>query len=138
MKKTAIVSVLIFILLLAGCGKTQESDIKKVIVAPYASEAMTFEYTSPEKVGAVTEYISGIGKLEETSEDPMNYVGMTYVIYLINDKEERFTYIQFGNRFFKEGEGPWCEISTEKAAKLEEIFKENEPDVPAKMPLFPD
>ena len=28
--------------------------------------------------------------------------------------------------------------NTEKAAKLEEIFKENEPDVPAKMPLFPD
>ena len=127
------------VFLLTSCGQTGvfvPEDVERVIVSPYANRDMTFEYTSEEKIGVITDLIKSLSNLSQTEENPLDYNGASYVIYLITEDQSRYTYVESGGRFFKEGENPWCEIPEDKASRFEEIFKEYEPDIPAEKNLF--
>ncbi len=139
MKKLTVIFIMICILLLAGCNHHVEisipEDVSEVIVAPYGSKDMTFKYTDAQKVKVFTEYIQSL-TLSETKENPDEYDGMSYTIKMVSSNGDTMEYQHYGNLFFKQSNGVWCDMSYKQASEFEELLKENDPDVPAEKSLF--
>lgn len=147
MKKLfTLIIILICNIVLSSCGQSNQitiavpENVTKVIVAPYNSESMTFQYTNAQKVDAIVSYISDFGTLTSTTvSDPTKCVGINYKITLCSIDGSVEEYYHLGNLFFKQGEsGDWCDMEYDKANALETLLREYEPDVPAEKPLFRD
>ena len=123
---------------LAGCGSIKVSvpdHPARVIVSPYGSAETTFEYTEPEKVDAVAEYMRSLD-LRKTNKTASEYDGIAYIITIVSTDGSSVSYTHFGNMFFRTGEGDWYALEYNQAVGLEELLYRLTPDIPAENPLF--
>ncbi len=124
---------------------TVPDNVSEVIISPRAVKDMSFKYTDDAKIDAIVSYIRDLGILPKSgSIDPGWNTGspdapMEYEIILNTSEGNTEVYYLLGNRSFRQGEeGEWCEIEYATMITFRDIIQENEPDVPAKIPLFWD
>lgn len=79
-------------------------------------------FTDAEKIGQITPLLV-MPEARETSDDPNEYVGSANIFTLEYATGETSTITVYGNLFYKEDDGPWCDIPYERAEKLEELVR---------------
>lgn len=136
---TAIIMVVMTAMLFSSCSQKDKvslpDDASKIIVAPYDSDDMTFEYTDKTKIAALTDYFKSLEPVK-TSDSPENYGGaMSYSVTVVSSSGE-VHYTIAGSTFFKIEDGSWMSIQYEKGEEFTKLLKSNIPDVQAKKPLF--
>jgi len=124
---------------------TVPDNVSEVIISPRALKDMTFKYTDAAKIDAIVSYIGDLGILSKSgSSNPEIFAGssgsrMDYEIILNTSDGNTEVYYLLGGGAFKQGmEGAWGELTYVTVESFRHILHENEPDVPAKIPLFWD
>ncbi len=123
---------------------TVPDNVSEVIISPRSVKDMTFKYTDASKIDAIASYIRDLGILTKCGGNPGLSTGtsstrMDYEIILNAADGNTEVYYLLASNFFKQGkEGEWCEIAYVTGEAFRDVLHENEPDVPAKIPLFVD
>ena len=73
---------------------------------------------------AVADYLTGLNLIADFKEDPNEYAGMTWVIFLAYDNGETETVYLFGNMFIRSESGPWYRLSYEEASGFDALLSE--------------
>lgn len=106
-----------------GSQHVSSADVTQILVRHFPdSEGYARNYTDPEKVKAVTDYIDSLTLDVLFKEDPDEYVGETWEItYVYKDGTEMVVYL-FGNLFFRASGNEWRKMDPTQAQAFANII----------------
>lgn len=129
MKKLITILLVAIILLMLGSFSNKgngvieitSKDVVKVSIntRPGDKEIAT---QNVREIDDIVSYLDGLD-LRNTTKDPGQHYGMSYIITLHLSNESTKEYIHFGNTFFKESGDVWYEMSYEQAEKFDGILR---------------
>lgn len=73
---------------------------------------------------AIGDYLRNLNLISDFEEDPNEYDGMTWNIFLALENEETVTVYHFGNMFICAENGPWYQLSYEEASRFDQLLWE--------------
>lgn len=98
------------------------SNVKTVSVK---SLPTGYDYSFSENdAKAIYDYFSELTLVENFSETPDEYDGMTWVVSIEYENGEIDTLYHFGNMFFRTEGGSWYKMKYEEASQLDELLNE--------------
>ena len=121
-----LLAVVLVIFALAGCGKRLDTTVQRNVVTAITvtwANGQQLHYTSQEKMRAVLLYIRTVSSPFDAPEPPQEGSGQRVTITTTLANKTQKTYQQQGDRFFREGDGPWRIIDKEKGEKLWTLLK---------------
>ena len=106
-----------------GSQQVSSTDVTQILVRHFPeSDGYTRNYTNPEKIKAVTDYVDGLTLDVLFKEDPDAYSGETWEItYIYKDGTEMVMY-HFGNLFFRASGNEWRKMDTAQAKAFADII----------------
>lgn len=116
-------------LLLAGCGPRVDTTVRKnlvteiIITCQTDTETVERRYTSQAKMRSVLLYIRSVRSPFDAPQQPQEGEGKRVCITTVCADQTKKEYWQVGERYFKEGDGNWRQIDSEKGAYLWTIIK---------------
>ncbi|MCL2817547.1 MAG: hypothetical protein FWD39_04080 [Clostridiales bacterium] len=139
-KLTALILLVVFSLLFASCKENEpnlpsnpsDNSVIKINVISYPeAEACTKEYTSPEKIAAVTDYLSGLSLQNESVENQGPPPGLVYQITIGYEDGTEKIYYHSANMFLGEWKDDtiiWYRMLYDEAAEFDNILYLNTSD----------
>ena len=94
-----------------------------VLYAGVTSMPEGYDYSfHGEAAQAVADYLAALNLITDFEEDPSEYAGMTWVIFLALENGETETVYLFGNMFIRSESGPWHRLSYEEASGFDTLL----------------
>ena len=72
----------------------------------------------------IIDYLSNLNLLSKFEENPNEYTGMTWVIFLEYENGDELTVYHFGNMFIRAEKGSWYKMTFEEASHFDTLLNE--------------
>ena len=129
MKKfIAVVLVCICVIGVIGCNQQPqqvqgnqllvEGYVVKIVVSSLP-EGYNYSFNEEEDVKAIIDYLSALSLESEFEENPIECVGMTWVIALEYENGDALEIYHFGNKFIRSQNGSWYRMTYEEASHFD-------------------
>ena len=133
MKRTSKILFLFAALVcLLGCARREGKHVSVVtgvqITASNGDRAMRRQYTHPQNIQKVLNYLRLQESLGMAEEDPERLSGNAVVIEVTLSDGSRSVYYQRGGRYLSKKYHPWQEIDSEKAADFYRMLQRTPTD----------
>ena len=131
-KLMATVMTVLCVLVIAGCSQ-QSQQVKgnqllaegKVINVDISSRPEGYNYSfGGEDAKAIVDYLSDLNLNSKFEENPNEYSGMTWVIFLEYDNGDELTVYHFGNMFIRTEKGSWYKMTYDEANRFDTLLDE--------------
>ena len=76
-----------------------------------------------EKADAIVSYLTGLSLTADFPENPNEYAGMTWVIFIEYENGDTETVYHFGNMFIGTEESPWYRMKSDEAIQFESLLE---------------
>ena len=128
--KTAwiVLCFLLSLVMFLGCYPRQDTTVQQNLVTQITitcqtdTEVIERRYTSQEKMRSVLLYIRSVDSPFDAPQQPQEEGRQVCITTTCADQSQK-VYWQMGERYFREGEGNWRLIDSEKGAYLWTIIK---------------
>ena len=133
MKKVLTIAVAFLCLLgMVGCSQQPqyvqgnqllvEGNVIKIDVSSLP-EGYNYSFDG-EVVKEIIDYLSNLNLQSNFEENPNEYTGMTWVIYLEYDNGDKLTVYHDGNMFIRTEEGSWYKMTYDEANRFDTLLDE--------------
>ena len=100
----------------------EEGDVIKIDVSSLPEK---YNYSfNEEDAKEIIDYLSNLNLQSNFEENPNEYDGMTWVISLEYDNNNKLTVYHFGNMFIRAEKGSWYKMAYEEASRFDTLLDE--------------
>lgn len=124
--------ILAALICLVGCAGKEENPISVVtavqITANNGKRTMRRQYTHPQNIQKVLDYLRLQESLGAAEEDPERLSGTAFVIDVALSDGSHSVYYQRGGRYLSKKYHPWQKIDTQRAADFYRMLQQTPTD----------
>ena len=99
-----------------------EGNVIKIVVSSLP-EGYNYSFDG-EDAKEIIDYLSNLNLLSKFEENPNEYTGMTWVIFLEYENGDELTVYHFGNMFIRAEKGSWYKMTFEEASHFDTLLNE--------------